>query len=332
MESATQSPKKKDLQISRGGKLIIGQEFDSFDGGFETFQSFSGDIVGFVFTTSLLTDEVMIDFQKCVDNTKFEEEILSFKNDFSDFRFYGDLTKMKYSEVKICNQRDFDFIIPEKVTFDDAIKSCNTYNSTLIKIKDAEHNIQVSDEFIVYQDNCRSKWETIFWLGVKIDLESHRLSYIDDESPVEFNNIPPTWIHTNSSFECVSVGSKFFRYEWYPTSCDTKVCSICSSHLPPIIKVFGTCRKTKIDRILILRRYKNSKPVYDGYKRTTVFWNNSFWIMNSKTEPNFKGIMLSDSNTPLGLHTWKIYHDNCNIKDVGKEKYVNQISKSNVHN
>ncbi|CAG5100139.1 Oidioi.mRNA.OKI2018_I69.XSR.g16861.t1.cds [Oikopleura dioica] len=110
----------------------------------------------------------------------------------------------------------------DKRSWEAAEQRCNRQGGSLAVIKD--------EDTMLYITNLirGSSYDTSYWVGLSLDKESDRLSWVDNTTVTEssfqnwYGEIRPT-----RSERCIQSAGLQFGYKWYPSKCDREFRYIC---------------------------------------------------------------------------------------------------------
>ncbi|XP_068215954.1 uncharacterized protein [Palaemon carinicauda] len=321
------------VRIRPGGTLIIGQDQDSVEGGFNEFQSLSGRLADLRLYDVLLTVNQMKNLTSCKDMKAESSPVVNFDDVMKDF----EVRNVSVSNIKNKNtcvrNRNFDLVFPELRDFDTADLLCDIAGGTLKTPTDPADNWMLFNLSLPYAEACGDGYAETLWLGVKGDVEQQKwLSYK--------NNQPITWakfdddngLPIKSPDVCVSfIGSKETVEQqyglWVPSDCNLEMCPVCHFDKVVIIRMRGLCRQSEFDRDYFLTHDQDSlsftgvfysEIVKNPPNTSIVDSDYGYWTLRRHDKPHVIAILPMNSpiHYPTGLNTWQVTNDVCGKDEV----------------
>ena len=306
------------LKIQGGGRLVIGQDLDYLEGGFSISQTFHGYIADYqIYSEDLLRNDVnsFINCRKLRGNL---QPIIYFAENMTSLSIEGDTELFIEQSSDICSPiNDVALLFPEKRTFDESMVWCESLKGTLYLPKNKNDNIKTFDTFNVFDEQCVDSWGTLYWLGVKGDLQSKKWIDLESNSSPIWSNFSAGWNEPSESSQCACVGGKNFPYQWFSAPCETQMCALCKFPLYPKFRIRGLCKKSLVDKTMYIYRYRNGKPSLDGEYHSSIFWDGKGWVLGNRRHLSVTGKMNDlKFNYPFGTRDWLIMEDTCDISPV----------------
>ncbi|KAK3857529.1 hypothetical protein Pcinc_036223 [Petrolisthes cinctipes] len=305
------------LKVRGGGRLVMGQDIDSLEGSGSIRQAMHGDVADFVLYPQALDSDVLRSYVKCGQlETEKVEPILSFDTKMTIFKVLGSTTVSKINLDKVCHQKlDTKIMITEKLNFQSSYKLCSKLKGRLTVPKTDEENTKIFNDFIKFNDLCVDSYGTLYWLGIKGDLDSGQWLVLPEKKPLGWSKLASGYDTVKPSQQCASVGGSDFPLDWFATPCDYLTCPLCTFLHTPKFRVRGLCSQSIIDQTLYLRDYKNGKVQFHGPYYTMIEWDlqNMTWKLASRRDEDLNGYIMLErpGEMPVGVHTWVISGDNC---------------------
>ncbi|XP_071526299.1 uncharacterized protein [Panulirus ornatus] len=311
----------RELAVHGGGRLVLGQDLDSLEGGFNDRQSVHGNVADFILLPQALHHSYLKDYVKCQPPETDLEAILYFGDDLSAFELKGSINVSVISLDTICRYEPHtQILLPQKLNFFDSRAVCAKLGGTLAVPTNREENEKILDEFIEFSVECTDSYGTMYWLGIKGHLDTGEWIAIRENKSITWNNFFANYEKVRQGQQCVSVGGINFPYYWYSTNCAYIVCPLCNFTTTPAVTLRGLCKNSLIDRKFFIKGYKDGKPLFQGPIYTSIYWNNdtALWTLTSRRHENLMGHMETKFRTeyPLGVHTWVITGDKCSANKV----------------
>lgn len=224
----------KRLQVRGGGRLVMGQDIDSMEGSLNVRQAMHGDVADFILYPHAFDSDALMSYVKCGQlETKTVKPIFSF-NTMTKFKVLGSTRVSKISLDDMCNQKSGTMImIPEKMNFRSSYTLCLKIKGRLAVPETAEENAKIFDDFLIFNDLCVDAYGTLYWLGIKGDLDSGQWLVLPEKKPLGWSNLVSGFDKVKANQQCASVGGADFRLDWFSTPCDYLSCPLCTfPHIP----------------------------------------------------------------------------------------------------
>lgn len=305
------------LEVRGGGRLVMGQDLDSLEGSFNVRQSLHGDIADFVIYPQALDSDALKLYTKCGQlETGEVEPIIYFNSDMTMFKVLGSTSVSKISLDDLCRQDESRLImVTQTMDFSSSYTLCSILKGRLAVPKNEEENTKIYNDFLIFNDLCVLNWGSLYWLGIKGDVNSGQWFVLPEMNSLGWSNFPKGWGTVKPNQDCASVGGEAYPREWYRTPCDIQTCPLCDFPHTPMLRVRGLCSSSLVDQTLYLRDYKNDQIQLHGSYHTVIEWNpiNLTWKLANRGHEDLHGymVMKRPGEMPFGVHTWEISGDNC---------------------
>lgn len=295
-----------------GGRVVLGQEQDTPEGGFTPDQVFHGEIADFSFYDVLLTEEEIKSFLSCAKNID-RDPILYIDEDMTIFTKVGETEVSFTTEEELCYEnKEFAILFPFRRNFYDSTIWCKTLKGYIVFPSNAEENKYLHDKFERFNDICVDQAHTLFYIGLT-GTPAGEWKQTTDDQLVEWTNFHSSFYQKNVFRECATVESKNGTYIWFTSVCHFDKCIACDFDRQPKLLLRGFCPSSLFERNFYLHDYVNDRPLFDGREHSRLYWNTTSWIIQSRRHPGIRASMITDNpeEYPIGLHTWEVVGDTC---------------------
>ncbi|KAK7072231.1 hypothetical protein SK128_020363 [Halocaridina rubra] len=302
------------LEILGNGNLLLGQEQDSFDGGFSVEQTYEGKLANFFIFAEALDQSHLIQFTKC----KLEvpvEPIVSFKMIDRDWEIYDNVRVFEVETQEICGiPPKTQISFPERRTLEESKRFCRMLKGKIAAPENEEENAALVKAVSHSMMQCTVGWGVFLWLGFIAESEGdvHRFVNIYTNDTVNFTSFREGFSKPQSTYRCVYMDS-FHIGKWGVYPCDFKTCLSCSFYQPPELRLRGLCKDSLIDNKYYIQGSRNGKILLNGLSNSLIFWDSNTWKIENVLHATVKGTMkqIAADSYPFGLHVWNITGDQC---------------------
>ncbi|XP_042886361.1 uncharacterized protein LOC122262432 [Penaeus japonicus] len=316
------------LKVRGGGLLVLGQDQDSYGGGYINIQSLCATLADFRIYDYVMKDEELLAFSDCtLEMAVVSSPIVSFSSVEQDFEAMNvDFGQMKNFEY--CNaQRNDILIFPELRTFKTTKNLCHVSGGELMVPKSEEETWALFSKTVSYINFCNSGSMTSFWIGVKGNVTTQSWEHYDTGSELNFTNFVQQKVPVEEPHICVGfAGNNNTNANqhggWYPVSCKLRRCPICLLNEVVLLKARGLCKDSLFDRQYFLTKDRGLVSFTGVYysMMTRHFPSNAtddldygYWLLQRLDKPSVRATLSMDSPThyPLGRHLWNVENDVC---------------------
>ncbi|XP_076031404.1 uncharacterized protein LOC143019555 [Oratosquilla oratoria] len=306
---------KKDPPMALNGSIVIGQEQDYMNGGFDRTQSFSGDIAQINIWDRALSEEEITIIADC--RTNIIGNI--FSSDVQVFTFHGNITRSLMSLDEICAPPHEFVVFPELRPFEAAIDICVKISSTMFLPQNERENLELLRVAAKYVSNPVSNTETI-WLG-GIDRESRNV-YRSIETNEIITYIPWADGEPNSPTQnCLALWRP--KGYWGDIWCDGwklgVPCDTTSNKIPSM-NIRGLCEASAQRTKFLFAGYINGRPYLRGFHRRLIYWSDegSWTLHDGMTNMSLAAQTKADDEYPIGHSQWTIVNPFCDYPKNSK--------------
>ena len=301
--------------------FIFGQEPDSMKGGYDSLETFIGDLSELNIWSYVLADNMISRLGKCEESAK--GDIVAW--DKENFNINKAIAKEGYILKSFCDKRQRYIIFPQKKLFVEAKTTCEIHGGKLALPKsENEHNI-VINLAEKYRHNCIDQTEPAvtkwLWLGAKkVNQKWHEIESNGSVGDV----LRYTRWGSKASYrdkDCSYVQSDGLWKDGKDNTCAReKLCTVCDVMNTPVFTLKGLCDQTNMDWNYYLSLDESNKlSFFEGYKLTNLVFDEENWqnLMKEKVEQDFKAKLpaVSPTYSPLGRHEWLVTDPNCGVID-----------------
>lgn len=319
------------LAIRGGGLLVLGQEQDSFNGGYIESQSLSGVLVDLALYDRLLPDDELIAFGECKATEATVSPIISFTNVEQDFEAVNVEVELMRRENFCKIHRKDTLIFPELRPFDEAKRLCNISGGELEVPESEEQGWLLFNKCVPYAKLCNTGSMTNFWLGVKGNVTTQTWNHYITGEVLNYTDSNLKKFTIEAPATCVAfIGDNNTNVnqhaDWSATDCLEERCPLCYLDQVVLLKARGLCSESLFDREYFLTN-DNGAITFTGvyYSMITRFFPSQrndteesdygHWVLSRLDKPSVRATLLMDSPThyPLGRQEWTVDNDVCGV-------------------
>ncbi|KAK8394124.1 hypothetical protein O3P69_006367 [Scylla paramamosain] len=298
--------------ILMNGSLVLGQETDLVNGGFQEQQSFCGFITDFNLYSRTLTPEEVEGLATCTGTTE-EGDVVAWSS--TQWTVEGAVEDLQFQEEEYCVKRPRFTVFPELRVNSEAKQLCVNLKSRLAVPRNAEDNERLYAQALPFLNQCRppNHAKGFFWLaatdesenGVWTDLEGVLLNYTN-------------FVGTNKALsrECAIYLIPPNNQGWDDTTCSDlyKFCSACREETPAVLKMRGLCEPEDLKAAwFTLHQRPGQKPVFKGFTKYIVEpvkeSETSWRLVNLWTNTTLALLHAHGLHYPMGMQQWQLLED-----------------------
>ncbi|XP_076058502.1 uncharacterized protein LOC143035517 [Oratosquilla oratoria] len=289
------------------GTLVIGQEQDVAKGGFNPFQSLSGDITEVNIWDVKLAEESIIGFQLCLQ--KLHGNLFSSDHDNVEL---NNVEENIWVQSDLC-RKDLKFIVLPIVSnkLEEAIQICHLFNLTHFVPTSAEANEALLTMTTKFHDQC---WENSAYLWIAgFDPEGDGIwRHTEDRRTLKYSNFYKGYRDSGEP-RCLT----FLRDgTWYNTLCKRAkpLCTSCERGPYHFLYLRGFCEKSEFHTRYQVEGYINQRPYFKGVFARMIYWSQEeTWVLYdvvaNQTIATMISLLLVDY--PVGRHQWRLEKQVC---------------------
>lgn len=302
--------------ITGGGRLVLGQELDTLDGGFNVYQSFTGEMADWVLLNESLSTEEMKDYVACRGLPSRVRPLLHFDSSLSGWELKGSSLSYNLTTEEVCGHRFVDSLVmfPIPMTREEAAEWCHKVGGHLPVPQNRDDNEELVHLGTRYTGECLNSWSTVAWLGITGNLSTG----VWNPTPLKWNNFRVGSLSPDVNCDCISVQA--YSGIWTCVPCEKKTCTVCRFTNTSILTLRGDCEDTGFDRYFFIKGIPGRTPVYVGYFQSRILLSKKTWRLESTIEgiKSYAEMIDDAATSPLGRHLWKINSDECGKYEVRK--------------
>ncbi|XP_045126023.1 uncharacterized protein LOC123513162 isoform X2 [Portunus trituberculatus] len=298
--------------ILMNGSLVLGQETDLVNGGFQEQQSFCGMITDFNLYSRALTSDEVEGLATCTNTTE-EGDVVAWSS--TQWTIEGEVEDKQLQEEEYCVKRTRFTVFPELRRNREARQWCVNHKSMLAVPRSAEENERLYAQAIPFLNQCRppNHAKGFFWLGatdkanngVWTDLEGVLLNYTNfggrDKS---------------SKKECAIYLIPPQNQGWDDSICTNiyKFCSACMEETPAVLKMRGLCEDEDLKAAwFTFHQQPGKKPSFKGFTKYIIEPDDkeetSWRLVNQWTNTTLALLHTHDLHYPTGTRQWQLLTD-----------------------
>ncbi|XP_066961634.1 uncharacterized protein [Macrobrachium rosenbergii] len=288
--------------IRTNGSLVLGQETDKIDGGYQALQSFSGAITGFnLYSRPLSATEVSRLFL-CSPEVE-EGDLVAWSK--AEWEISGPVDVEDIAQEDYCLRNNFRFVVfAKRRTYDEARRLCRNLKSTVALPRSPEENSLLYYASEPFSEVCQphNHASAFMWLGATRNDEG---GWSDDKgNPLAYNNF-----QGNPIFSCAGFKIPPHQEEWAIVKCSTtyQFCLACQEEDPVILKMRGLCDSFKHSTYFRMADSFGERPLFKGFtKYNIVYDENGTWALTDIwTGNSIAKFFNHEGEIPFGRRTWR---------------------------
>ena len=216
-----------------GSSFIIGQEPDSFRGGFDRYQAFRGNISEMNVWDYVLEDEIIEEIGKCRGQLK--GNVIAWNK--NDFRMYN-ISNQNIKDIQIfCKPEETMFVFPTRLSLKVADTLCKAHGGFMFTPQNVEENNQLRGEIGKYEPDCTTPDGSVFWLGAKTrNFSLLLLNELQEYVPGNYTNFNKPLF--KGDFSCIHMTTEG-KWQAEPSCGLIALCPVCRFIGTPIMTLKG---------------------------------------------------------------------------------------------
>ncbi|CAL4066552.1 unnamed protein product, partial [Meganyctiphanes norvegica] len=298
-----------EIKIYLNGSVVLGQETDSFKGGFQAAQSYSGFITMFNLYDRVLAADEVSQLASCTNNA--QGEVVAW--DSAIWQMNGGVTEMDVPLDDICDKSPFQItLFPEQRKFEESRHFCNNLKTTIALPSNKKENKWLYQYAMPYIPVCEpaNHRSGFLWLGTTDKAEEGNWSSLTGK-PITYSDFDDDARAT--SLDCASFNKApaVDNKTWVDTGCGSATfCVACQEHTPTILRMRGLCEDdNKATLFRLVTSESGGKPLFRGFTKYEIYHNESEHLWNLVDMWNDEVVATYFSfagNYPFGTNDWDI--------------------------
>lgn len=303
--------------------FIFGQEPDNMRGGFDSHQSFLGDLSELNIWNYTMSEVDIMKMATC--KTWLKGNIVSWER--SNLILNNIVLTDLFDPPNLCLKHHQYVIFPEKVPYPEAKGICEIHGGSLAVPKSEEENNQIINIVFKHKKTCIEKENlsdgNAVWIGAKkVDRVWYEVSTsFTTGGLLNYTKVSKTTTNPNSKCTYLRNDGSWLGGRYVCTN--GYLCTVCNIPNQPVFTVKGVCGTTDIDWNYYLSVDTNYQVnFYEGYKKTNILLdeNSQKWYFTPVAgfPLNFNAEFSPSKFTtkyPVGRNQWIVNDAVCDVED-----------------
>ena len=302
--------------------LIFGQEPDIMRDEFDNFEAYLGELCEFNIWSYILTNSNIMEMASC--KRLMRGNVLSWN------KTNWDTTNILIQDLSdpnlLCSTKRQYFLIPEKLRYLDAKKTCEIHGGYLAIPKSEEENSFIVDIVIQQKEICgdpvHSNNRNLMWIGA----EKWNDAWYKEDSSTHTHQMRLNYTKVTRQQSASTSHCSYLRNDgsWWIGQADCKVvslCSVCEIVGVPVFTLKGTCSNSEIDWNYYLSiDDKHRLQMYAGYKKLDIVYDNGNDVWRIRKRHGIEQHITGNTSNsrastkyPIGRKTWFIDDPLCEV-------------------
>ncbi|XP_042218514.1 uncharacterized protein LOC121863781 isoform X3 [Homarus americanus] len=303
------------------GAYVIGQEQDSFGGGFQRDQSYSGEITQLNFWSTALSNLTIKRISHCEANV----EGLALGWSKQEWQLEGEVYSLIRPVKDFCktsNSRHFTFF-PNRFTLHQALHHCKVLGGILAVPQTEEENSLVFQSSRSQAEFCSGNvGASYLWLGANDHETEQQWVYWGSGEPIPQEG---TWRGTGPNGgiveNCLVMLYGTFPGQWSDIAClnTYAFCVSCEFENQSVIHLKGlaVCEESPFNLHYFLGEEKGGLPSFSGFFHSNIEWNvtKGAWVLHSLKEEDAMAWWIPPRSGmyPFGTNLWTLGSEICDL-------------------
>ncbi|XP_066941310.1 uncharacterized protein [Macrobrachium rosenbergii] len=288
--------------ILMNGSLVLGQETDKVDGGYQELQSFCGTLTGFnLYSRPLDSSEVSM-LASCHPGIE-EGDLVAWSE--AEWEISGPVDVQEIQKEEYCAPKNFNFVIfPKRRTHKEAQHLCRSLKSTIALPGNPGENSLLYRGSEPFVDECQPhNHATVFmWLGTTRGQDGTWTRQNGD--PVTYSNFL-----AEQKRPCAGLKIPPNREEWHDVSCSStyKFCATCQEEQQPVVlRMRGLCDSILHETFFRMGNQYGEMILFRGFTKYNIVYDNvGTWVLLDVWTGNVLAKFFTyDDEVPFGKRTW----------------------------
>ncbi|XP_071544757.1 uncharacterized protein [Panulirus ornatus] len=307
--------------LQANGSYIIGQEQDTFGGGFQRDQSFSGEITHLNYWARVLDGHTIRQAAACRDLQ--EGDALRWST--QRWRLSGEVRWRVRPKEEVCDTSTRTItIFLDRFTLPAAINLCQVVGGELAVPREAEENTWLYNSSKIMADTCSAGQGSVYlWLGANDEDSEGRWVHWGSGQPLEWLGPWRGGAPNGDTVEncLVMLDGKYPSY-WSDIACleTYSFCVACEFSRRSTLHMKGAaiCHDSPFNSRYVLGEQRNGRPSLAGYFHSDIYWHpeTNSWVLRSlKVEgATASWAPMKDTMYPFGTQQWELGTEVCGMK------------------
>ncbi|XP_064084504.1 uncharacterized protein LOC135200106 isoform X2 [Macrobrachium nipponense] len=283
------------------GSLVLGQETDEVDGGYQALQSFCGTLTGFnLYSRPLDSSEVSM-LASCHPDVE-EGDLVPWSK--SEWEISGPVDVREIQREEYCAPKNFSFVIfPKRRTHEEAQHLCRSLKSVMALPGNSEENSLLYRDSEPFVDVCQphNHASVFMWLGATRGQDGTWTRQSGD--PMTYSNFL-----AEGKRSCAGLKIPPYREEWHDVTCSStyKFCASCQEEEPVVLRVRGLCESFVHETFFRMANQYGEMPLFRGFTKYNIVYDNvETWLLLDVWTGNVLAKFFTyDDEVPFGKRTW----------------------------
>ncbi|XP_064120498.1 uncharacterized protein LOC135225168 isoform X2 [Macrobrachium nipponense] len=296
----------RNYYIRTNGSLVLGQETDKIDGGYQALQSFSGAITGFNLYSRPLSATEVSRLSLCSADAE-EGDLVAWSK--AEWEISGPVDVEDIAKEDYCLRNNFKFVVfAKRRTYEDARRLCRSLKSSVALPRTPEENSLLYFASEPFSEVCQphNHATVFFWLGATRNKEG---GWSDDKGNLlAYNNF-----QGHPVFNCAGFKIPPYQEEWASVRCSAtyEFCLACQEEDPAILKMRGLCDSFKQSTYFRMADSFGERPLFKGFTNYNIVYDeNGTWVLTDVWTGNSLAEFFNhEGEIPFGRRTWRTTTD-----------------------
>ncbi|XP_063609109.1 uncharacterized protein LOC134783243 isoform X1 [Penaeus indicus] len=299
----------EERRIFLNGSLVLGQEADLLEGGYQEQQSFSGFITGFNLFRRALKQNEVTSLATCVEGAG-EGDLVGWSS--AQWILSGPVEEVDVSRVDYCTKRARKNVFPERRSHSDAIRWCEKLKGKMALPKDADENVRLYHISEPFAGVCQPPNHANGFLWIAATDKGEEGHWTDFEGqPLNYKNFKGTYKYSDLDCACMLVPP--YVEEWDDVKCGSlyKFCVACEEdqEAPSVLRMRGLCEQDEKAAWFTLQQRRGEKVLLKGFTKYLIYLeeeSNKWHLYNMWINRTVATHKVQPGVYPLGVREWVI--------------------------
>ncbi|XP_042221874.1 uncharacterized protein LOC121866320 [Homarus americanus] len=297
-------------KVRGGGHLILGQDHDSLQGGYQADQSYAGQVTGLYVWDRVLQPWEIQDQAVCNLNTF--DAVLKWEPNTWEYNNSAKIDTAPREDVCTINATSH-VLVSDPLNFDKATRLCLSLSSSVVVPSGTSQNAAILN-LSSGESRCMGKGDNLIWLGVTDENSESLWHSKATGDAITYSNWKTGSPNGGNIENCAVLLSGEFAGFWADLSCTVNYnyCFVCQSAGPVTLTLRGLCPLLPYDSHYVIYGYKRSRPFFRGYTGTNLTWDGKEWLLEHPNRAAKSSLIPPASmNFPVGRREWVVSGGGC---------------------